>query len=197
MMPLPRFIPVVAAVCLFLLGSQPLAAQYWSLQDTTVITDVNIVDVRTGEVRADQIVIIEKNRIVAVGPRKQMRYPRNAPVIVNGRGSFLIPGLWDMHVHLIFGDWFPLTQEVSLPLFVANGITSVRDMGSELETVQAWRNEIESGRLLGPRIMTSGPMLDGPKPRFPSSMAIATPEDGLAAVDKLKLAGADFIKLQS
>jgi imidazolonepropionase-like amidohydrolase len=197
MMPLPRFIPVVAAVCLFLLGSQPLAAQYWSLQDTTVITDVNIVDVRTGEIRADQIVIIEKNRIVAVGPRKQMRYPRNAPVIVNGRGSFLIPGLWDMHVHLIFGDWFPLAQGISLPLFVANGITSVRDMGSELETVQAWRNEIESGRLLGPRIMTSGPMLDGPKPRFPSSMAIATPEDGRAAVDKLKLAGADFIKLQS
>jgi imidazolonepropionase-like amidohydrolase len=194
---LPRLFLATAAVSIFLLLSQPLAAQNWSLPDTTVITDVNVVDVRTGEVRADQIVIIEKDRIFAVGSRKEMRYPRNAPITINGRGSFLIPGLWDMHVHLVFGDWFPLAQEISLPLFIANGVTSVRDMGSELPTVQAWRNEIESGRLLGPRILTSGPMLDGPKPRFPSSLAIATPEDGRRAVDTLKQGGADFIKLQS
>jgi imidazolonepropionase-like amidohydrolase len=188
----------LAPISLFLLlTARPLVAQHWSLQDTTVITDVNVVDVRTGEIRPDQIIIIERNRIVAVGPRKTTRYPRNAPTILNGRGSYLIPGLWDMHVHLVFGDWFPLAQEISLPLFVANGVTGVRDMGSELETVQAWRNEIEGGRLLGPRIMTSGPMLDGPKPRFPSSIAIATPEDGRRAVDQLKHNGADFIKLQS
>jgi imidazolonepropionase-like amidohydrolase len=188
----------LAPVFLFLLlTAKPLAAQSWSLQDTLVITDVNVVDVRTGEIRPDQIVIIERNRIREVGPRKTTRYPRNAPTILNGRGAYLIPGLWDMHVHLVFGDWFPRAQEISLPLFVANGITSVRDMGSELETVQAWRNEIEGGRLLGPRIMTSGPMLDGPKPRFPSSIAIVTPEDGRRAVDQLKHQGADFIKLQS
>jgi imidazolonepropionase-like amidohydrolase len=116
---------------------------------------------------------------------------------VNCKGLFLIPGLWDMHVHVAFGDWFPKAQEISLPLFVANGITGVRDMGSELDIVQGWRDEIEAGRLLGPRIFTSGPMLDGPKPRFPSSIAIKTPEDGRRAVDDLKLRGADFIKLQS
>jgi imidazolonepropionase-like amidohydrolase len=182
---------------LLLAASRPVAAQYWSLQDTTVITDVNIVDVRTGEIHPDQVVIIEKNRITAVGPRKETRYPRNAPMILNGRGAFLIPGLWDMHVHLVFGDWFPRAEEISLPLFVANGITSVRDMGSDLDTVQSWRNEIEGGRMVGPRIMTSGPMLDGPKPRFPSSIAVATPEDGRRAVDQLKQCGADFIKLQS
>jgi imidazolonepropionase-like amidohydrolase len=194
---LTRVVIALATFHFSLLLSQPLAAQKWSLQDTTVITDVNVVDVRTGEVRADQVVIIEGNRIFAVGSRKEMRYPRNAPITINGRGSYLIPGLWDMHVHLVFGDWFPLAQEISLPLFVANGITSVRDMGSELQTVQGWRNEIEAGRLLGPRILTSGPMLDGPKPRFPSSLAIATPEDGRRAVDTLKQGGADFIKLQS
>lgn len=187
----------LARIFFFLLIALPLAAQNWSLRDTVVITDVNVVDVRTGEIRTDQVVVIDKNRIVAVGPRKQTRYPRNAPTILNARGSYLIPGLWDMHVHLVFGDWFPRAQEISLPLFVANGITSVRDMGSELETVQAWRNDIEAGRLLGPRIMTSGPMLDGPKPRFPSSIAIATPEDGRRAVDTLKHSGVDFIKLQS
>ena len=193
-----RFLFLLAPTLVFFLFiSRPMVAQYWSLEDTTVITDVNIVDVRTGEIRPDQVVIIEKNRIIAVGSRKETRYPRNAPTILNGRGAFLIPGLWDMHVHLVFGDWFPRADEISLPLFVANGVTGVRDMGSDLQTVQSWRNEIEAGRLLGPRIMTSGPMLDGPKPRFPSSIAVATPEDGRRAVDQLKLSGADFIKLQS
>ncbi len=194
----PRFLRVLGPCFLLLLfGTRPAAGQNWSLQDTTVITDVNIVDVRTGEIHPEQVVIIEGNRITTVGSRKETRYPRNAPVILNGRGSFLIPGLWDMHVHLVFGNWFPRAEEISLPLFVANGITSVRDMGSDLATVQSWRDEIEGGRMLGPRIMTSGPMLDGPKPRFPSSIAIATPEDGRRAVDQLKQSGADFIKLQS
>jgi imidazolonepropionase-like amidohydrolase len=191
------FFLLASALVFFLFNSPPIVAQYWSLQDTIVITDVNIVDVRTGEIRPDQVVIIEKNRIIAVGSRKETRYPRNAPTILNGRGAFLIPGLWDMHVHLAFGDWFPRADEISLPLFVANGVTGVRDMGSDLQTVQSWRNEIEAGRLLGPRIMTPGPMLDGPKPRFPSSITVATPEDGRRAVDQLKLSGADFIKLQS
>jgi len=186
-------LPVFALALAFIL---PLSAQQRSPEDTLVLTEVNVVDVRSGEIRADQTVIIVKNRIMAVGPRKQTHYPRKAPTI-NGRGAYLIPGLWDMHVHLVFGDWFPLAQQITLPLFVANGITGVRDMGSELETVQRWRNEIEGGRLVGPRIMTSGPMLDGPNPRFPSSIAIATPEDGRRAVNDLKQAGADFIKLQS
>jgi len=190
------FLALAPVFCILLL-SPPLSAQYWSLQDTIVITDVNLVDVRTGAILTDQIVVIEKNRIVTVGSRKYTRYPRNAPTVINARGAYLIPGLWDMHVHLVFGDWFPLAQEISLPLFVANGVTSVRDMGSEFDTVQSWRDEIEAGRLLGPRILTSGPMLDGPKPRFPSSIAVSTPEDGRRAVDTLKRSGADFIKLQS
>lgn len=197
-MRLRLLIPFLAfSLLLIVFFRWPVSAQNWSLQDTIVITDINIVDVRTGEVRPDQIVIIDKSRILAVGSRKDTRYPQNAPTIINGRGSYLIPGLWDMHVHLVLGDWFPIAQQISLPLFVANGITGVRDMGSELETVQSWRNEIEGGRLLGPRIMTAGPMLDGPKPRFPSSIAIATPDDARRAVDNLKEGGADFIKFQS
>jgi imidazolonepropionase-like amidohydrolase len=178
------------------LSAAPLCAQqHGNLEQALVITDVNVIDVRTGEVRPDQVVVIERNRITTVGSRGT-RHPRNAPT-VNAKGGYLIPGLWDMHVHLVFGDWFPLAQEISLPLFIANGVTSVRDMGSELETVQAFRNQIENGERLGPRILTSGPMLDGPKPRFPSSLAIATPDDGRRAVDVLKLRGVDFIKLQS
>jgi imidazolonepropionase-like amidohydrolase len=176
--------------------SQPTHAQKPAADDLLVLNNVTIVDVRTGALQHEQTVILERNHIASVGPSKSAKYPRNAPS-VNCRGLFLIPGLWDMHVHLVFGDWFPDAQEISLPLFVANGVTGVRDMGSELDIVQGWRNEIEAGRLTGPRIYTSGPMLDGPKPRFPSSVAIGTPEDARRVVANLKRQGADFIKLQS
>ena len=191
------FFLAVPTVSVFVFAWCSARAQYWSLEDTTVITNVQVVDVRTGRIQPDQVVIIEKNRIKAVGPMKQTRYPRNAPTVLNARGGYLIPGLWDMHVHLAFGDWFPGADQISLPLFVANGVTGVRDMGSDLETVESWRNEIEGGRMIGPRIMTSGPMLDGPQPRFPSSIAVATPDDGRRAVARLKQSGSDFIKLQS
>ncbi len=179
-----------------LLFSEPIRAQKPAADDLLVLNSVTVVDVQTGALQSEQTVILERNHIAWVGPSKSAKYPRNAPSL-NCRGLFLIPGLWDMHVHLVFGDWFPGAQDISLPLFVANGITGVRDMGSELDIVQGWRNEIEAGRLIGPRIYTPGPMLDGPKPRFPSSVAIATPEDAHRAVADLKRRGADFIKLQS
>jgi hypothetical protein len=84
-----------------------------------------------------------------------------------------------------------------LPLFVANGITGVRDMGSELEVVRQWRSDIAAGKLLGPRMFIAGPMLDGPTPRFPSSAPVANAADGRKVVDYLKAQGVDFIKIQS
>ena len=180
--------------CLFFAAASH--AQKSSPDEWLVLSNVTVVDVRTGTLQPEQTVILDRNHIASVGPSKSAKYPRNA-ASVNCRGLFLIPGLWDMHVHLVFGDWFPGAREISLPLFVANGVTGVREMGSELDIVQRWRNEIEAGRLIGPRIYTPGPMLDGPKPRFPSSVAIATPEDAHRAVADLKRRGADFIKLQS
>jgi len=185
---------ILSLILLFVTPS--IRAQKPATYDLLVLSNVTVVDVRTGTLQPEQTVILERNHIASVGPGKSAKYPRNA-ASVNCRGLFLIPGLWDMHVHLVFGDWFPDAQDISLPLFVANGVTGVRDMGSELDIVQGWRNEIEGGQLLGPRIYTSGPMLDGPKPRFPSSVAIATPEDAHRAVADLKRRGAEFIKLQS
>jgi imidazolonepropionase-like amidohydrolase len=176
--------------------SPPLNAQGPLSRDALLLSHVTVVDVRTGTLQPDQTVVIDGNHIVSVGPTKSAKFPR-ATTSVNCSGLFLIPGLWDMHVHLVFGDWFPDAKDISLPLFVANGVTGVRDMGSELQIVQSWRDEIESGTLVGPRIFTSGPMLDGPKPRFPSSIAVTTPDEAHRAVADLKNRGADFIKLQS
>jgi len=167
-----------------------------SRDEALALVHVTVVDVRTGELRKDQAVVVEEHRIRVVGPSDDVKLPARAKR-VDGNGSYVMPGLWDMHIHLVFGDWFPKAREISLPLFVANGVTGVRDMGSDLEAVEAWRKEIAAGKLVGPRIFTSGPMLDGPKPRFPSSLSIATAEDGRRAVDDLKRRGADFIKLQS
>jgi len=163
-----------------------------------IIHDVTVIDVTGGPAQAHRSVFVSAGHIVEIVASEKLK---SANIIatnwVDGRGKFLIPGLWDMHVHMVFGDWFPRGKEVTLPLFVANGITGVRDMGGELDVLQQWRKEISAGTLIGPRIVLSGPMLDGPQPRFPSSIAIKTPEDGRRAVDDLKKRGADFIKLQS
>lgn len=160
------------------------------------ITHVNIIDVTGSPTQNDMTVIVEGNRIVRIGRAGRVTPPMNAKV-VEGRGKFLIPGLWDMHVHTIFGDWIPGGREVSLPLFIANGVTAVRDMGGELNTLLEWRAQISAGTLLGPRMIIAGPMLDGPKSRFPSSVSISTAEEGRKAVDDLKVRGVDFIKVQS
>src|SRR5437016_11681952 len=138
-------------------------------------------------------VIIQDDRIANIGKTAKIKPPKNAK-IVDAHGKFLIPGLWDMHVHTIFGDWIPGGKEISLPLFVANGVTGIRDMGGDLDTLLEWRTQVSSGAILGPRMIIAGPMLDGPKSRFPSSVSITTAEEGRKTVDDLKAKGVDFIK---
>ena len=155
-----------------------------------------MIDPESGTAHPDTTVVVEGARIVDVGPDSRAQRPAGARV-VDATGKFLIPGLWDMHIHTLFGDWVPGGREVTLPLLLANGVTGARDMGSDLDPILQTREDVASGRLVGPRLVVSGPMLDGPKPQFPASIAIATPEDGRRAVRMLKARGVDFIKLQS
>ncbi len=157
---------------------------------------VTVIDTVSGTMRPDVTVVVEGNRIEAVGPSGEVRIPPDAKV-VDASGKFLSPGFWDMHVHTFFGDWVPGGREVTLPLFVANGITGARDMGSDLEPILAARRDVEAGKQMGPRLIVSGPMLDGPKSTFPAALKIGTPEDGRRAVAMLKQRGVDFIKIQS
>lgn len=162
-----------------------------------IIHDVTVIDATGAPAQAHRTVIVRDGKIVGIASSKARTDSKRPGTHIDGSGKFLIPGLWDMHVHMVFGDWFPRGKEVTLPLFIANGITGVRDMGGELEVLQQWRKEIAAGTLIGPRMVLSGPMLDGPQARFPSSIAIKSPEDVRRAVDDLKRRGADFIKLQS
>jgi imidazolonepropionase-like amidohydrolase len=149
-----------------------------STSSTLIIHDVTIIDATGAPAKPHQTVIVRDGQIEALDSSIGGFGQKLPGTHVDGTGKFLIPGLWDMHVHMVFGDWFPHGKEVTLPLFIANGITGVRDMGGELEVLQQWRKGISAGTLIGPRIVMSGPMLDGPKPRFPSSIAIKTPVDG-------------------
>jgi imidazolonepropionase-like amidohydrolase len=151
-------------------------------------------------VHPDSLVVINGDRITFVSHFAVVPLAKNTRVI-DGRGQFLIPGLWDMHVHSAFGDWFPGGRDIILPLFIANGVTGVRDMGGDVPVLFGWRQQIAAGEIVGPRMVISGPMLDALLPegklRFPSSIAVTTPATAVAAVDSLKAQGVDFIKVQS
>jgi len=165
-----------------------------------VIVHVTVINPGSASVQPDSIVVINANRITFVSHSAAVPLAKNTRVI-DGRGQFLIPGFWDMHVHCAFGDWFPGGRDIILPLFIANGVTGVRDMGGDLPVLFAWREQIAAGQIVGPRMVISGPMLDALLPdgklRFPSSMPVTTPASAVAAVDSLKAQGADFIKVQS
>src|SRR5205823_3493751 len=106
----------------------------------------------------DMTVVISGGRITTISKTGRVQLPKDAQ-IVDGHGKYLIPGLWDMHVHEIFGDWLPRDEEIAPLLFVANGITGVRDMGGDLGPLKQWRSAIASGKMIGPRMVIAGPML--------------------------------------
>ena len=117
----------ILAILLALSPSSPLA-----------ITNVTVVDTAAGRLRPSMTVVVDGDRIRSVGETARLSPPDGART-VDGTGKYLIPGLWDMHIHTFFGEWVPGGREVTLPLFLANGVTGVRDMGSDLDPILAAR----------------------------------------------------------
>jgi imidazolonepropionase-like amidohydrolase len=155
---------------------------------TLAFTDVAVVDGRTPEPRPERTVVVRGTRIVDEGPSATTPVPAGARVI-DGRGKYLIPGLWDMHVHTDV----PAGREV-LALYVANGVTGVRDMAGAWPQLTAWRREIGRGTLVGPRMVVSGPYLEGGDVPIPHLLT-RTPDEARAAVDSLVRLGVDFVKV--
>jgi hypothetical protein len=151
-------------------------------------THVTVIDMTGAPPKPDMTVVIRGNRIASVGQTGRVRVPRGARVI-DATGKFLIPGLWDMHVHI-------KKTERSLPMFIANGVTGVRNTGGIPEDLFRWRAEIASGRLLGPRIVACGPVVEGENPSHPDhAVVVRNAAEGRAAVISLRRRGADFIKV--
>lgn len=154
------------------------------------ITNTSVVDPSNGTVRAGQTVVIRGSRIEAVAPAARARVSANARRI-DGSGRFVIPGLWDMHVHMDLPGGKAL-----LPLFVAHGVTGVRDMNSRLDVLRRWQAEVRGGTLVGPRMVISGPYVVGRAVPLPHLIAL-TAAQGARAVDSLAALGVDFIKVHN
>jgi hypothetical protein len=126
----------------------------------------------------DGTVLIDGDRIVAVGQRGSVPIPAGARVI-DATGKFVIPGLWDMHAHTSVPG-----GEGLLGLYVANGVTGVRDMGGDYGAIVDWRKRIRAGTLTGPRIIASGPYVQGGDAALPH-FVVRTPAEATASVDSL------------
>ena len=153
---------------------------------TLVITGIDVVDVVAGRIIANSTVTVTGDTIVGVTPKGAA--PRGATV-VDLRGAFLVPGLWDMHAHMEASgaSW--------LPLYVANGVTGIRDMGSELDLILKMRDDVAARRVVGPRIFAAGPILDDAPGEWPFRMRVKTADEARAAVQLLKRRGVDLIKV--
>ena len=128
-----------------------------------------------------------------------MKVPTNAQ-IVDASGKFMIPGLWDMHVHLFNNSSRAGTnnKDSYFPLLIANGVTGVRDMWTDvddLKLTREWQTEMAAGKMLAPRIAVGSSIVDGVPTFLPNMLGVATPEEARRAVRTLKDAGAGFIKV--
>jgi imidazolonepropionase-like amidohydrolase len=155
--------------------------------ESLVLTQVTVIDVAGGQTRPDMTVVIRDDRISEIGDAKKVSVPPGAKV-VNAAGKFLIPGLWDMHVHWYMRDTFTL--------FTANGVTGIREMFGNSDLLR-WRDETAKGSLLGPRMIVASPIIDGPEPVWPNSISVRNEDEGRKAVRKVKQWGADFAKVYS
>jgi imidazolonepropionase-like amidohydrolase len=161
------------------------------------IIHVTLIDATGHAPQPNQTILIEGGRITGVGPSSSLRVPKAARTI-DGSGKFLLPGFWDMHVHIAGVNADPAwSKEVLLPLLLANGITGVRDMGGDLDALLAWQRDIESGVLLGPHLVVAGPFITGSGDKTAEQYPVHSAEEARAAVDDLKQRGANFIKIIS
>lgn len=196
----------IAALAISLLVGGSCASPSATNATGFAIVGVDVVDVENGALRQDQTIIVQDERIVAVGDARATRVPARLQR-VDGAGKTVIPGLWDMHTHISSAG------DCVLPTMVAYGVTGIRDMGASggVAEVNSWRSAVREGRLVGPdmRISTAPfeslkwlnwverfegrPWREGIGERIP----LGSPEDAVAAVQAAHASGADLIKVRN
>ena len=155
------------------------------------VTNVTLIDGTGAPPSATMTIIVNGGRITTIGRAGSVRVPQDA-IVVDGTGQFLIPGLWDMHVHVAsYQDGVK-----ALSRLVGYGVTGVRDMASPLDDILRLRRETDDSIILGPQIVAAGPILQGPLPfKLPPLVRTVTEADAMQAVAGLKARGVDFIKV--
>jgi imidazolonepropionase-like amidohydrolase len=158
-----------------------------SRASTIAIVGGTLIDGTGAAPIADAAVVIRKGRILAVGPRSKVRIPKHAK-IVDAHGKTILPGLWDMHAHFEQVEWGPI--------YLAAGVTTVRDCGNEIEFITAVRDAIAKGRGLGPRLLLAG-IVDGTGTLTIGVERVDTPEQARMWTDRYHAAGFQQMKIYS
>ena len=177
----------LSSLAVVLASLSRVMAQGQAPNTPVVLSHVNVVDVTTGSLQRNSDVVVRDGRIDVVAAAGRANPPAQAR-IVDATGKFLIPGLADMHVH-----WY---DERYLGLFIANGVTRVRQMWGMPMHLE-WRKRIETGDLLGPRFSITSPILDGPDPTYPGSIVVPDAETAAKVVGDVKKGGYDSVKVLS
>lgn len=184
-------ISLLLALCLAL----PATAARATGDDATMLRNVTIVDIERNRLVPRRDVVIVGDRIVGIQAGGTARASKQGRVL-DGSGKFLIPGLWDFHVHVFSA---PGEEDFALPLYIVNGITGVRDAGAlrTLPEQQRVAAALSRGERIGPRLVLAGALIDGPPGSWPGQMVAATPAEGRQRVREAKAAGWRFIKSYS
>jgi imidazolonepropionase-like amidohydrolase len=182
------FVQLAAADAIAALGELDAGATPVARGDTLLaLVGGTLVDGTGAAPVPDAVVVVRGTRILAAGPRAKVRVPRGARII-NTTGATMLPGLWDMHTHYAQAEWGPI--------YLASGVTTVRDVGNQLEFLLGARQAIASGRGLGPRLLAAG-IIDGDAPNAMGLARAGTPEQGVAWVRRYHAAGLEQIKIYS
>lgn len=158
------------------------------------ILNAHVIDLETGEVSAKNI-YLSKGKIQSV-EAAGVESTYKADSLIDATGKYVLPGFWDNHIHLRGGDSLIANNKNFLKLFIANGITTVRDAGGDLtSSVMEWKKQIANEDLVGPTIFTAGPKIDGPNSIWAGSLVVENEADIPVALDSLQALNVDFVKL--
>jgi hypothetical protein len=179
----------------WLAGAPPAWAATHGGHGAIVIRNVTIVDPERDRLEPRRDVVILGDRIVAIQAGGTARPPEDGRVI-DGAARFLMPGLWDFHVHVFSA---PGEEDLALPLYLLNGVTGIRDVGAlrSLPEQQAVAAAVARGERVGPRIVLAGALIDGPPGSWPGQLVAGDPGEGRARVREAKAAGWTSVKSYS
>jgi len=160
-----------------------------------LITNASIVDIKSDSVFRNKFIAIQKDTIQFVGDMEEADEFTGTEVL-NANNKYIMPGLWDMHVHFRGGDSLIEENKELLKLFLAYGVTTVRDAGGDISNaVLDWIKQIAAASIEGPKIYTSGPKLDGANPAWEGSIQIKDQTDIAKALDSLEQMNVDYVKM--
>lgn len=185
---------LIVLVLIVFSACSPAGEQF---ENALCIENISTIDAKSG-LQNDMTVVILDNKIVKVTKTVDLQLAAENK-IVDGTGKYLIPGLWDAHVHFAFIEEL---APAMFDLFLGYGITSVRDTGGRIEFVKAWKDKAESDPKKAPRVMIAGPLIDGTpnvydgsSPSFPPlSVHVADVDATIAVVEELDSIGVDLLK---